>query len=265
MPNINNYDSVLDKRGPEDLWIRFNPILKSGEVAYVTDRFMTKHGDGKSSFKDLPYDGVYNIPSVILSSDISDKTYRVGDTFTTKFKVTITGIALSLIDTIELEINDPKGYINKQQDLTLSKSEESTTAIYVYETDDIELNFNSIGCIEIKAIVKKYTGESNISNLIRCDITSPVYSKPIDLTITNITSDIIKDSTSKFITDGKGILFAYPSDYGDIQKIFDDNGLNLINDFVKKNNVTIDNIDYNVYIFNNPISGINNFNIIYQF
>lgn len=52
----NNYDIIRVRRGTEEEWLIADPILDMAEEAYVTDKLMSKHGDGIHRFSELPYD-----------------------------------------------------------------------------------------------------------------------------------------------------------------------------------------------------------------
>ena len=63
----NNYDIVQVRRGTEEQWLTADPILKVAEEAYVTDKLLSKHGDGIHKFSELPYD---NAADGIYTTDI---------------------------------------------------------------------------------------------------------------------------------------------------------------------------------------------------
>lgn len=45
--------SIRFRRDTLANWEKANPILKEGEVSYVTDKYMIKIGDGKTKWKDI--------------------------------------------------------------------------------------------------------------------------------------------------------------------------------------------------------------------
>ena len=46
---------MQQKRGTLAAWTSKNPVLKAGEIGFVTDKKMFKVGDGVNAFNDLPY------------------------------------------------------------------------------------------------------------------------------------------------------------------------------------------------------------------
>ena len=84
------HDKLLVRSDTEANWLEADPVLRAGEPAYVTDKRMTKHGDGTTAFSQLPYDYSYE-SQIPVSKAIGG--YDKGDV------VTNTDI-LTVIDTL---------------------------------------------------------------------------------------------------------------------------------------------------------------------
>lgn len=268
--NRNNYDKILSKRGTEKMWITHNPILAEGQECFVVDKLMTKHGDGKSRFSELPYDGVYTEATLLLTADVNpDTIYRYNDSKTVNFSLIVTGIASSMINNVILIIDDSVHQVMTPVEIS--------NDVKKYASNGVTVDFGSDSRRTFKAIVKLKTDPETQydSNEIIFNFIYPIYSGPIDLdatintdTITELEPSLTVHGDIKYIystNNKKGILFAYPNDYGLLAQVLDNNGLNIINDFIQQDDVEIDGMVYNIYLFKNPISEIENFNITYKF
>ena len=66
------------------------------------------------------------------------------------------------------------------------------------------------------------------------------------------TIDVIEgDKTINYVCNNEYAVFMYPSSYGNITTILDENGFNCTTDFTLST-TTIDSVSYNVYVSNNP-------------
>lgn len=109
---------------------------------------------------------------------------------------------------------------------------------------------------------KKFTlsasdGENTVSKSISYTFVSPYYVGVSDVDVLDETA--VKSLTKKvevkgaktipYTTSQNYMAFAYPSEYGTLTSIIDQNGFNITDSFVKST-VTIDTVSYNVYVSN---------------
>ena len=100
-------------------------------------------------------------------------------------------------------------------------------------------------------------GKNNVSKSISYTFVSPYYtgvSTTDTLTETDIKALTKKvetkgNKTINYTTSQSYMVFAYPSSYGAISSIIDQNGFNVTDSFVR-NTVTVNSVDYYVYCSN---------------
>lgn len=109
---------------------------------------------------------------------------------------------------------------------------------------------------------KKFTlsasdGENTVSKSISYTFVSPYYVGVSDVDVLDETAvkaltkkvEVKGTKTVPYTTSQNYMTFAYPSEYGTLTSILDQNGFNITDSFVKSS-VTVDTVSYNVYVSN---------------
>lgn len=114
----------------------------------------------------------------------------------------------------------------------------------------------------LKAIVTDSTGASKTISSSSFTFVNPYYYGAISSDAT-LSESLIKGLTKNVTTRGnktytitmnqqKGVI-AYPSSYGALTKILDENSFNVTDTFIQ-NTLTINGVSYYVYVLNNPVT-----------
>lgn len=123
----------------------------------------------------------------------------------------------------------------------------------------------------IKAVVTDSTNQSKTISSSPFIFVNPYYYGAISDGIM-LTEDLVKGLTKSVTTKGsksftiamnqqRGVI-AYPSSYGPLSKILDENSFNVTDSFIK-NTLTINGVDYNVYVLNNPVTSTMKYSFSY--
>jgi len=163
---------------------------------------------------------------------------------------------------------------------TLSKKTKDLTEIKYYKDNNVIetkpittqiANDNYVDGSTIQDSTSYYTTISDGTTVVKSDTVSytfvyPYYSGNVtdglvinDSLVKSLTENVVvKGDIIKSVTsDGKKFLFAYPTSYGDLSSIADDNGLQLIESFTKSTLTMVmgDNKSqsYNIYLSNDVV------------
>lgn len=236
----NRYDKILIRRGTEEEWLLVDPILDIGEPAYVTDKLMTKHGDGIHKFSELEYDnaGVYST-DIPLPVDIGG--FKAGDMPTGKTQSEMWDILLHpyVKPTINISVNPSSGmreYTNNITNTTITASvieksrpitkvefllnnsiigtmtepsSSSTDPVTKFKTNKYIFTYNEIisslttnGLASSRTInAKAYDSEGNtLSGNATYTFVSPMYVGYVDSTVSIMTDELVRSMTKKIQT-----------------------------------------------------------------
>ena len=174
--------------------------------------------------------------------------YKIGDTLN----------PLDIKATVTKNSNDIAS-IKYYVDGTLVNTKDSTTdstlpngGAYTYQyTTDIT------STTKIKVVVND--GDTDVPKEIEIKFVSPYYYGASATNVVTSTTGLTEsvedkgDKTINFVCNNEYAVFMYPTSYGNITTILDENGFNCTTDFTMST-TTVDSVTYNVYVSNNPLS-----------
>lgn len=205
--------------------------------------------------KDTPLEDIirdmlnkYIEPTVSLSISPTKTVYKVGDIVNPlDIKATVTNNSNNIVS-IKYYVADT--LVDTKDSTTDSTLPSGGTFTYQYTT-------NITTASKIKVVVND--GTKDVPKELTIKFVSPYY---VGVSATNVITnttgltDKVEDKGNKtinFVCNNEYAVFMYPSSYGNISAILDENGFNCTTDFTMST-TTVDSVSYNVYVSNNPLT-----------
>ena len=209
----------------------------------------------KTYAKDTPLETIvrdilnkYIEPTVVLAINPNKTVYKKGDTLNPlDIKATVTKNSNDIVSIkyyVDTTLVDTK---DSSTDPTLPTG---GTFTYQYTTD---ITTDST----IKVVVNDST--KDVTKTVKIIFVNPYYVGASATNVVTSTTGLTEtvedkgDKTINYVCNNEYAVFMYPSSYGNITTILDENGFNCTTDFALST-TTIDSVSYNVYVSNNQLT-----------
>lgn len=187
----------------------------------------------------------YIEPTVALAITPNKTVYKKGDTVSTlDIKATVTKNSNDIVDI--------KYYV----DTTLVDTKDSSTDPTLPTGGAFTYQYTTAITVDTTIKITVNDGTKDVTKTVKIEFVSPYYygasaSSTVTAT-TGLTESAEKkgDKTVKYTANGEYIVFMYPSSYGNLTSILDQNSFENIQDFTLTTS-TIDSVSYNIYTTNN--------------